>query len=115
MGSFKLKLVVFFSVISLLPFAAAFRGLEAVPDRNEPRRVDGILETGVRAGLARFGDEVATAEASGAALARAPHFQRALAPTDRGALQRSLRGRTNLRVETRKGLVLGPTRSPAIQ
>ena len=48
MGSFKLKLVVYFSVISLLPFAAAFSGLEAVTDRNETRRVDGTLETGVR-------------------------------------------------------------------
>ena len=28
MGSFKLKLVVYFSVISLLPFAAAFSGLK---------------------------------------------------------------------------------------
>ena len=85
MGSFKLKLVVYFSVISLLPFAAAFSGLEAVTDRNETRRVDGILETGVRAGLAHFGDEVATAEARAAQLARDHAFQRALARNDRRA------------------------------
>ena len=115
MGSFKLKLVVYFSVISLLPFAAAFSGLEAVTDRNETRRVDGILETGVRAGLARFGDEVTAAEARAAALARDPVFQRALARNDRRALQRTLRGRANLRVETRKGLVLGPRHKRAIR
>ena len=43
MGSFKLKLVAYFSLIALLPFAAAFSGLEAVTDRNETRRVDGTL------------------------------------------------------------------------
>ena len=48
MGSFKLKLVAYFSLIALLPFAAAFSGLEAVTDKNETRRVDGTLETSVR-------------------------------------------------------------------
>jgi diguanylate cyclase (GGDEF)-like protein len=107
MGSFKLKLVVYFSVISLLPFAAAFSGLEAVTDRNETRRVDGILETGVRAGLARFGEEVAGAEGRAADLARDPAFQRALARRDRRALRRTLQGRPNVRIEARGGLVLG--------
>ena len=115
MGSFKLKLVVYFSVISLLPFAAAFSGLEAVTDRNETRRVDGILETGVRAGLAHFGDEVATAEARAAQLARDHAFQRALARNDRRALRRILRGRPNLRVETHKGLALGAKQTSAVQ
>ena len=52
MGSFKLKLVAYFSLIALLPFAAAFSGLEAVTDNNETRRVDGTLETSVRAAQA---------------------------------------------------------------
>jgi hypothetical protein len=74
MGSFKLKLVVYFSVISLLPFAAAFSGLEAVTDRNETRRVDGMLETGVRAGLAHYAGEIAGAQRKAAELAHDPSF-----------------------------------------
>src|SRR5215203_2223889 len=115
MGSFKLKLVVYFSVISLLPFAAAFSGLEAVTDRNETRRVDGILETGVRAGLARFADEVAAAEGRAADLARDPAFQRALARRDRRALTRILRDRPNLRVEARNGIVVGQASGAAVE
>ena len=115
MGSFKLKLVVYFSVISLLPFAAAFSGLEAVTDRNETRRVDGILETGVRAGLAHFDDEIAAAQGRAAELARAPGLQRALARRDRRALRRTLSGRTNVRVEASKGLVLGSIAEPAVE
>ena len=58
MGSFKLKLVAYFSLIALLPFAAAFSGLEAVTDKNETRRVDGTLETSVRAAQAAFVEEL---------------------------------------------------------
>ena len=115
MGSFKLKLVVYFSVISLLPFAAAFSGLEAVTDRNETRRVDGILETGVRAGLAHFDDEIAAAQARAAELARNPSLQRALARRDRRALRRALTGWPNVRVEPSKGLMLGSIAQPAVE
>ena len=103
MGSFKLKLVVYFSVISLLPFAAAFSGLEAVTDRNETRRVDGILETGVRAGLAHYADEVAGARRRAGELARDPAFQRALARHDERRLQRLVASRPNVRVEDVRG------------
>jgi diguanylate cyclase (GGDEF)-like protein len=114
-GSFKLKLVVYFSVISLLPFAAAFTGLEAVTDRNETRRVDGILETAVRAGLAYYTDEVDAAERRAAELARDASFQRALARRDRRALRRALVGRPNVRVEAGRGLRLGKIADPAVE
>ena len=115
MGSFKLKLVVYFSVISLLPFAAAFSGLEAVTDRNETRRVDGTLETGVRAGLAQYADELAGAQKRAAALARDTAFQRALARRDRRALRRALSSRPNMRLEGARGLVLGGIAQPAAE
>jgi diguanylate cyclase (GGDEF)-like protein len=114
-GSFKLKLVVYFTVIALLPFAAAFSGLEAVTDRNETRRVDGILETAVRAGLVRYADEVSAAERRAAELARDPGFQRALARRDRRALGNALSGKPNLRVEASGGLVLGTISRPAVE
>jgi diguanylate cyclase (GGDEF)-like protein len=112
-GSFKLKLVVYFSVISLLPFAAAFSGIEAVTDRNESRRVDGILETGVRAGLAQLLDELAGSQTEATELARDPAFQRSLARRDRRALRRALANRPNLRVVA-PGIRLGSIVRPAI-
>ena len=115
MGSFKLKLVVYFSMISLLPFAAAFSGLDAVTDRNETRRVDGILETSVRAGLAYVSDEAAGAQRRATELARDPSFQRALAKPDRKALVRALSTRPNFRVEAPRGLTFGTISSPAIR
>jgi diguanylate cyclase (GGDEF)-like protein len=114
-GSFKLKLVVYFSVISLLPFAAAFSGLEAVTDRNETRRVDGILETSVRAGLAHYVDELDAAERRAAELARDASFQRALARRDRRALRLALAGRPNVRVEAARGVRLGKIADPAVE
>jgi diguanylate cyclase (GGDEF)-like protein len=113
-GSLKLKLVVYFSLISLLPFAAALSGLESITDRNETRRVDGILETGVRAGLARFSDELASAQGRAAELARDPAFQRALSRRDRRALRRALADRPNLRLEAR-GLSAGSVARPAVE
>ena len=115
MGSFKLKLVVYFSVISLLPFAAAFSGLEAVTDRNETRRVDGILETAVRAGLVRYADEVTGAQRRAAELARDPEFQRALARRDDRALRKVLSRNPNVRVEAARGLVFGTIAQPSVE
>jgi len=115
MGSFKLKLVVYFSVISLLPFAAAFSGLEAVTDRNETRRVDGMLETGVRAGLAHYAGEIAAAQRKAAELAHDPSFQRALARRDRRALRRIVASMSNLRLEAPQGLRFGTVAQPAVE
>jgi diguanylate cyclase (GGDEF)-like protein len=114
LGSFKLKLVVYFSVISLLPFAAAFSGLQSVTDSNETRRVDGILETSVRAGLAQVGDEVSRSERRATELASDPAFQRALSKHDRLALGRLLAGRPNMLVDGGPGLVVGSITKPAI-
>jgi diguanylate cyclase (GGDEF)-like protein len=113
MGSFKLKLVAYFSLIALLPFAAAFSGLEAVTDRNETRRVDGTLETSVRAAQAAFVDEVADAERDATLLARDPSFQRALATKNRAKLQ-NLATRYAVRIEPRGGRPIGSVQRPAV-
>jgi diguanylate cyclase (GGDEF)-like protein len=114
MGSFKLKLVAYFSLIALLPFAAAFSGLEAVTDRNETRRVDGTLETSVRAAQAAFVQEVAAAERDATLLARDPSFQRALATKNRPRL-RSLASRYSVRIEPRGGRPIGTVQRPAVE
>jgi diguanylate cyclase (GGDEF)-like protein len=113
MGSFKLKLVAYFSLIALLPFAAAFSGLEAVTDKNETRRVDGTLETSVRAAQAAFVEEVDEAERVARRLAGDPSFQRALATHDRPRLQ-GLAARYGVRIEQRGGQPIGTVRKPSV-
>src|ERR671934_2150744 len=122
-GSFKVKLVAYFLLLSLLPLAAAFWGFSTVAARSETRRVDARLSAGLRAALATYEDELVAADSAAAALARSPQFQRALMRRDRAALRRLLRGRPHLSVEagtfrigtadptaaTRQVAVVGPT------
>src|SRR5947199_64188 len=49
--SFKLKLVAYFLLVSLIPLSAAGWGLHAVAGRSETRKVDVRLEAGLRAVL----------------------------------------------------------------
>ena len=98
MGSFKVKLVAYFLLLSLLPLAAAFWGFSTVAARSETRRVDARLEAGVRAALAAYQDDLVAADAVAGALARNPAFQRALIHRDRAAIARLLKGRPHLSV-----------------
>ena len=123
MGSFKVKLVAYFLLLSLLPLAAAFWGFSTVAARSETRRVDARLQAGIRAALATYQDELVQADNAAAALARNPKFQRALMRRDRAALQKLLSRRPHLSVEagdlhigrvdptaaTRQVAVVGPT------
>ena len=100
MGSFKIKLVAYFLLLSLLPLAAAFWGFSTVAARSETRRVDARLQAGLRASLATYEDELVAADRAAATLARNPAFQRGLMRRDRAALRRLLRDRPHLSVET---------------
>jgi diguanylate cyclase (GGDEF)-like protein len=106
--SFKLKLVAYFLLVSLLPLGAAGWGLHVIADRSETRRVDARLEAGLRAVLATYRDDYSAAVRRANRLAGSPRFQRALAARDRGALTRLLAGSPRLRLEAR-GIELGPT------
>jgi diguanylate cyclase (GGDEF)-like protein len=107
LGSFKVKLVAYFLLLSLLPLAAAFWGFSTVAARSETRRVDARLQAGLRAALATYQDELLAADESAARLARSPAFQRALVRHDRPAIQRLLEGRPNLSVEAGGGFHVG--------
>ncbi len=111
MGSFKVKLVAYFLLLSLLPLAAAFWGFSTVASKSETRRVDARLEAGLRATLAAYQEQLTAADEAAAALARNPRFQRALVRRDRAALQRLLRGRAHLSVQAAGGFRVG-TRDP---
>jgi diguanylate cyclase (GGDEF)-like protein len=99
MESFKLKLAAYFSLISLLPLAAAFWGFDAITQRAETGRADSVLQMGLSGALATYRDELARLQVSAEALAREPAVQRALRDRDPMALRRTLRDAPNVRVE----------------
>ena len=48
MGSFKLKLVLWFALIALLPLGVAFYGYDSIATRSETRRLMSGLESALR-------------------------------------------------------------------
>jgi diguanylate cyclase (GGDEF)-like protein len=108
--SFRLKLVAYFLLVSLLPLGAAGWGLHAVAGRSETRRVDVRLEAGLRAVIAGYKDELSSAGRRGKRLADSPRFQQALRRGDRRTLQRLLAESPGLRLESPK-LSIGPAKT----
>jgi diguanylate cyclase (GGDEF)-like protein len=119
-GSFKVKLVAYFLLLSLLPLAAAFWGFSTVASQSEARRVDARLQAGLRATLAAYQEALGSADKAAERLARRPAFQRALLARDRPALQRMLKGQPYLAVVAPGGFHVGrrdpmaPTRQVAV-
>ena len=107
MGSFKLKLVGYFLLLSLLPLAAAFWGFSAVAAKSETRRVDARLQAGLRAALVAYDERLAAAQRSATALARDRTFQAELYRRDRYDLARTLRDAPDLYVTTPYGFAVG--------
>jgi diguanylate cyclase (GGDEF)-like protein len=114
-GSFKVKLVAYFLLLSLLPLAAAFWGFSTVASQSEARRVDARLQAGLRATLATYQEALGSADKAAERLARQPSFQRALLARDRAALQRMLAGQPDLAVVAPGGFHVGKPdpRAPA--
>jgi len=98
--SFKFKLVAYFVLLSLLPAAAAFWGFSSVAKQSEVRRVDARLQSGLRAAVAAYGEDLVVASREASALANDPVFQRALARGDAKTAQELLSYAHNVRVET---------------
>ncbi len=105
--SFKLKLVAYFLILSLLPLGAAGWALHSVTSRSETRRVDVRLEAGLHAVLASYKTELAAANRRAKALARLPAFQQALQRGDQAELRRLVLARRGLRLEA-NGFAVGP-------
>ncbi len=87
-SSFKVKLVVYFVVLALVPLTAAFYGFSSVNRRSEERRVDARVQAGLRAALTAYEDVLANAQRQATALARESRVQEALRTGDRVALER---------------------------
>jgi diguanylate cyclase (GGDEF)-like protein len=107
LGSFKIKLVAYFLLLSLLPLAAAFWGFSTVAAQSEARRVDARLQAGLRATLAAYQEALGSADQSAGRLARQPSFQRALLARDRAALESMLKDKPELAVEAPGGFRVG--------
>ncbi|MDX6486658.1 MAG: hypothetical protein QOF43_1811 [Gaiellaceae bacterium] len=102
-GSFKLKLVIYFLLLSLLPIAAAFWGFTSVAGQSETRKVDARLQAGLRAALASYQEQVDGAQRDAAALARSRVLQQQLATHDSLGIAQLLLDADNVSVSTIDG------------
>ncbi|HEY7017220.1 MAG TPA: diguanylate cyclase [Gaiellaceae bacterium] len=105
--SFKVRLVLYFLLVSLLPLGAAGWALHAVARSSETRRVDVRLEAGLRAVIATYKTELAAAGKRADALAVDRDFQRALLRGNRAELRRRIAKAGDVRLEA-PSFRLGP-------
>jgi diguanylate cyclase (GGDEF)-like protein len=110
MVSFKLKLVVWFALLALLPLGASFYGFDRLAKRSETRRADATLEAALRSAVAGYGSRLDAASRVAAKLAARTDLQNALRHRNRVALAGALRGTPNVAVVTH-GLVVGTERA----
>jgi diguanylate cyclase (GGDEF)-like protein len=88
MGSFKLKLVLWFAFLALLPLAVAFVGYDTLARRSETRGVDAGLEATLRAAAAGYRSTLDRTGFAARQLATDPALQRALRGHDRQTIVR---------------------------
>ena len=112
MGSFKLKLFLWFALLALLPLAVAFYGYDSLAKRSETRRVDAGLQSSLRAAVAGYAGRLDAASAQAAQLAADPRLQRGLRGRDLATLRRVV-GRVPGASVTGRGLRVGSLASPA--
>ena len=111
-GSFRLKLVLWFALIALVPLVIAFYGYDSLAQRSESRRVDGNLEAALRGALAGYVIRLDAASSQAEQLARDPRLQRALRRHDRPALRRLVAGVDGASVSD-AGVEIGASGAPA--
>jgi diguanylate cyclase (GGDEF)-like protein len=89
MGSFKLRLVIYFMLLALLPLVAATVAFSEVAERGETGSADSRLSTAIRVALADYEEQLdEDAPVTARSLARATPVQQALAIRSRSALVR---------------------------
>ena len=86
MGSFRLKLVLYFVLLSLVPLAGVTWAFSAAAGRNELQRADESLSKSISAANGSVTRELDVAAEQAAALARSPDIQVALRGGDRATL-----------------------------
>jgi diguanylate cyclase (GGDEF)-like protein len=98
--SFKLKLVAYFLLVSLLPLGAAGWALHEVMRSSETRKVDVRLEAGLRALSATYKGQVQQAGDRASTLANNTDLQQALLRGDKATLRRVVARNQGVRLET---------------
>src|SRR5207249_11691995 len=88
LSSFKLKLVAYFVLLSLIPLAATYWGFSTVAGAGESRQVTLRQEAGLHAALSLYGERAGRAEARAEQLAGSRPLQRALERRNGRALRR---------------------------
>jgi diguanylate cyclase (GGDEF)-like protein len=91
MGSFKLRLVIYFMLLALLPLVAATVAFSEVAERGETGSADARLSTAIRVAQADFEDQIDDAVETAGSLARATQVQEALRSGVRADLMRFAR------------------------
>ena len=91
MGSFKLRLVAYFLLLSLLPLMGALWAFSEVAATSETGRADARLSAALRVAVDRFTSRADAAETTAESLVSATAFPGALAPEQRAALVRLYR------------------------
>ena len=107
LSSFKLKLVAYFVLLSLVPLAATYWGFSTVAGSGESRQVTLRQEAGLRAALALYAERAARAQAEAERAARSRQLQRALERDDHRMLRRIVAGEPSLYVVGAGGLRAG--------
>jgi diguanylate cyclase (GGDEF)-like protein len=93
LSSFKLKLVAYFVLLSLVPLAATYWGFSTVAGSGESRQVTLRQEEGLRDALTLYEEQASRAQARAERVARSRALQRALERRDRRALARIVAGK----------------------
>ena len=86
MGSFKLRLVIYFMLLALLPLVAATVAFSEVAERGETGSADSRLSTAIRVAQPDYAEQLEDAAGTALSLAHATRVQQALATHDRSAL-----------------------------
>jgi diguanylate cyclase (GGDEF)-like protein len=107
-GSFKVRLAAYFALIALLPFAAAFQGFHSLAKDSETRRVDALLQSGLRSAIVTYQVDLARTQRAATTLASRRDLQRALLAHDRRALARIVGPMPNVRIDAGR-LTVGHT------
>ena len=107
MSSFKLRLCVYFVLLSLLPVAAAFWGFASVSGQKETHQADTQIQSALGVAVASLQERLDTAQTTAARLARDRALQIRLLRNDRAGLQRLLRAAPNVYI-VGPGYHIGP-------
>ena len=112
-GSFKVRLVAWFLLISLVPLLGSFWAFGHFAVTSETGRADVRLSGALRVAVADFEDRISRADETAASVAQATAFQQALAIPNRGELTRLYRQVPNAAFYVDGQLVAG-SRPPAL-